>query len=168
VQRQNRRSISQPSALGFVGAMRSDVRDAVEIWRQTEIPVVYRPGDSRLQVKLPFAEGNGDWLRNGKRTNPEWNSKFRCWKVPQSWLDDVIRRALQRYQRVYVIQPFREEEKCAPACRSARGFKCTCSCMGKHHGSEGDGSGWFIVSETYQVRRGDRVLACRLIEPSQT
>ena len=148
-------------------ARRKDVQDAAALWRQTKIPVVYRPGDSPLQVKLPFADDNRDWLRNGKRTLPVWDSKFSSWRVPRSWFDDVIRRALLRHRRVYVIQPFREEERCAPACRNARGFKCTCSCMGEYHGSEGEEAGWFVVSETCMVRRGDRVLACRLIEPSQ-
>lgn len=146
--------------------MRGDVREAAEIWRQTAIPVVYRPGDGPLLVKLPRAMDNSDWLRNGKPRNPVWQSKFSSWELPKGRFDEVIRRALLRYRRVYVIQPFREQEKCAPACKKAQGFKCTCSCMGEHHGSKGDGAGWFVVSETCEIRRGDRVLACRLIEPT--
>lgn len=142
----------------------SGLRNAASIWRQTAIPVVYRPGDGPLLVKLPFATDNGDWLRNGKRTKPVWQSKFRSWEVRKGWFDDVIRRALLRYRRVYVIQPFREQEKCAPACWNARRFECNCSCMGEHHGEQGDGAGWFVVSEICAVRHGDRVLACRLIE----
>jgi hypothetical protein len=142
----------------------SDVRDAAAIWRQSAIPVAYRPGGAPLLVKLPFAADNADWLRNGKRTKPEWVKRFKAWEVPRSWFNDVILRVLQRYGRVYVIQPFRELEKCAPACWNAQGFECECSCMGEHHGSQGAGAGWFVVSETCAVRHGERVLACRLIE----
>lgn len=142
----------------------SDVREAAAIWRQAAIPAVYRPGGAPLLVKLPHASDNLGWLRNGKRTAPVWRARFKSWEVPRAWFNDVIRRALQRYQRVYAIQPFREQEKCAPACWNASGFDCECSCMGEHHGEQGGGAGWFVVSETCAVRHGERVLGCRLIE----
>lgn len=144
-------------------------RDAARrIWRQATIPVIWlnkerRRGDRRfpLLVKLPFSDGNHDWLQSGKRYRPKWIAQFMSWSVPVTWFEDVIRRALQRYRRVYVIQPFRKQEKCAPACWAARKFKCTCSCMGEHHGS--DGAGWFVASETCAIRYGGCELACRLI-----
>lgn len=54
--------------------MRSDVRDAAATWRQTAIPVVYRPGDAPLLVKLPFAVDNADWLHE-KCAPACWNAK---------------------------------------------------------------------------------------------
>jgi len=37
---------------------------------------------------------------------------------------------LAKYSKVYVIQPYREQEKCSPTCQNAIGHECQCSCMG--------------------------------------
>src|SRR4051812_7828768 len=103
-------------------------RDAARrIWRQSTIPVIWLDKDRRrgdrplpLLVKLPRHDDNQDWLQNGRRYEPRWIARFGGWSVPTAWFDDVIRRTLQRYRSVYVIQPFREREKCAPACWKAR------------------------------------------------
>ena len=71
-------------------------------------------------------------------------------------------RALQRYGKVYIIQPYREQEICARACQEALGHECQCSCMGANHGIGNDGS-WFEVSDTFSTRWGNRELACRLL-----
>ena len=68
-----------------------------------------------------------------------------------------------RFGRVYVIQPYREFEKCAPACWNATGFTCECSCMGKNHGSM-PGGRWWVVADTFAIQWQGRRLACRLIE----
>jgi hypothetical protein len=35
------------------------------------------------------------------------------------WLNDLVERSLKRYKKAYIIQPFREQAKCAPACMYA-------------------------------------------------
>ena len=118
-------------------------------------------------VKLPYAPGNGDWLRSDHRRKPEWVKQYKCWETPKSWFEDVVRRLLQRFGRVYVIQPYRTQEKCAPACWNATGVECECSCMGANHGS-GDPQGkWHVVSDTLAVSWHGRPLGCRLIERPQ-
>ena len=67
------------------------------------------------------------------------------WELPKSWFNDFVDRALQRYGKVYIIQPYREQEICARACQEALGHECQCSCMGANHGVGNDGS-WFEVS----------------------
>jgi hypothetical protein len=62
-----------------------------------------------------------------------------------------VDRSLAKYSKVYIIQPYREHEKCAPACQNAIGHECQCSCMGLYHGAGNDGS-WFEVSETFATR----------------
>jgi hypothetical protein len=111
-------------------------------------------------IKFP---GSRDWLREGHRAKPRWVDHFKCWEVPKSWFEDVARRLLRRFGRVYIIQPFRLQEKCAPRCWNATGLECECSCMGEHHGSGNPPGKWYIVSETFAVRWEERRYACRLI-----
>jgi hypothetical protein len=138
--------------------------ELIKIWNQKEIPVVLRRGKKgqRLRVRMPFARDNSTWLRSGRRTLPTWHNKHRCWEIPKAWFNDFVRRALERHGKLYIIQPYREQEKCAPACFNAVGHECQCSCMGANHGAGNDGS-WFEVSDTFATRWGDQHLACRLM-----
>ena len=142
---------------------RADERSK-RVWNQKEIPVVLRRDGKgeRLRVRIPFAPDNLAWLKNGKRIWPVWVKKHNCWEIPKAWFNDFVVRALHRYRYLYIIQPFREQEKCSPACLNAVGHECQCSCMGANHGAGNDGS-WFEVSDTFAFRWGDRHLACRLM-----
>lgn len=116
-------------------AMATQDKDAAAIWRQSKIPVVYRQGGSEpLMIRLPYRSDNGAWLRGDHRRKPEWVAKYKCWETPKSWFEDVVAQSLRRFGRFYVIQPYRVQEKCAPACWNARGFECECSCMGQTMG----------------------------------
>jgi hypothetical protein len=140
-------------------------RNAAAIWRQERIPVIYRPGGGLpLMARVPYARGNRFWLQNDHRRKPQWNPKYKCWEFPKAWFEDIVTRSLARFERVYVIQPFRAQEKCAPACWNAKGFECECSCMGANHGSRHPEGAWRVVSQTFALRWRDRELACRLIE----
>ncbi|MGY2051634.1 hypothetical protein [Methylobacterium sp. JK268] len=134
------------------------------VWEQKQIPVVLRRTErgKKLRARLPFKEGNRQWLQNGRRMTPEWMADGAYWELPKSWFNDFVDRALQRYGKVYIIQPYRAQEICARACQEARGHECQCSCMGANHGVGYDGS-WFEVSDTFSARWGVRELACRLL-----
>lgn len=135
------------------------------VWSQAQIPVVLRRTGKRekLRVRLPFSDDNRQWLRYGRRTEPEWVGEPKAyWELPKAWFDDFVNRALARFGKVYIIQPFREQEICARACQEARGHECQCSCMGANHGAGSDGS-WFEVSDTFSTRWHERDLACRLL-----
>jgi hypothetical protein len=84
------------------------------------------------------------------------------WEIPKAWFNNFVNSALERYGKVYVIQPYNEQEKCAPACMNAGGHICECSCMGEHHGLGNDGS-WFEVSDTFAAKWHGRHLASRLM-----
>jgi hypothetical protein len=135
-----------------------------DVWNQERIPVILRRSGKgqRIRVRLPYAEGNRAWLQNRRRTNPIRNSTGKYWELPKAWFNDLVERALLRYGRVYVIQPYREHEVCAPACQNAMGHECACSCMGQYHGSGNSGS-WFVVSDTFAMRFSGLELACRLM-----
>ena len=134
------------------------------IWNQTLLPVVLRRTGKgqRLRVRLPYAETNREWLQNGRRDSPDWIGDKKYWKLPKAWFNDFVDRSLTKYGKVFIIQPYREQEKCAPACQNATGHECQCSCMGLYHGAGNDGS-WFEVSDTFATRWVKQELACRLL-----
>ncbi len=135
-----------------------------EIWAQKKIPVVARPEQKgeKLRVRLPFSEDNRQWLNSLGKSRVTRNSAKEYWELPKRWFNDFVNGALRRYGKLYVIQPYREQEKCAPACQNAIGHECQCSCMGANHGARNDGS-WFEVSETFATRWREKEIACRLM-----
>ena len=134
------------------------------VWHQKRIPVIMRRTGKgqHLLARLPYTETNREWLRNKRRTAPVWNSSKKYWELPKAWFNDFVNRSLERYGKVYIIQPYREQEKCAPACMNAIGHECQCSCMGQNHGAGNDGT-WFEVSETFATRWSNLQIACRLL-----
>ena len=129
---------------------------------QGRIPVIVRRPREPLLVRLPYAHGNGGWLRNGSARCPRWRKAQEFWEVPASWFNDLVDRCLERYGQVWTVQLYKEQEKCAPACLNAKGHECTCSCMGANHGAGNDGS-WFEVSETFAVRTKESGWSYRLL-----
>ncbi len=135
-----------------------------QVWRQRSTPVIYRQGKGLpLLVRLPYSEDNREWLKAANRNKPSWDSQHKCWETPKAWFNDLIKRILVRYDKLYIIQPYQEQEKCAPACWNAVGHECQCSCMGANHGSHNSTNDWFVVSDSFATRWGDRELACRLM-----
>lgn len=139
------------------------------VWSlQSDTPVALRRTGKgeRLRVKLPYADNNRQWLRNGRPISPEWRAPKGTqpgyWELPKAWFNDIVDRALERYGRLYIIQPYRPQEICSSTCRNARKHECECSCMGEHHGS-GVHAGWFDASDTFSTRWAERELACRLL-----
>lgn len=148
-------------------------RDLRRVWKQNEIPVIVRKGkDYKLRVKLPHPSSDFDLNRRARaflqasRPNgrePQWLPKYEGWEVPQDWFSDLVNRILERSSQLYVIQPYRKQEKCASQCMNAEGHECECSCMGANRGVGGPGAGWFEVSDTFATRWGESHLACRLM-----
>ncbi len=141
-----------------------DRRSAARVWKQGYIPVIYRQCRGLpLLIRLPFGNRNMDWLKGERRRRPVWVPRFKCRRVPGAWFDDPVDASVARFGKVYAIQPYRETEKCAPACWTASGYDCQCSCMGANHGAEYPEGKWRVVSETCAVRFGERRYGCRLI-----
>lgn len=116
------------------GGGRMDEAELMRIWNQHEVPVILRrTGKGQfLRVRLPYADHNRSWLQDGRRSSPAWISGKRCWEIPKAWFNDFVERALTTFGQLYVIQPYREQEKCSPACLNATGHECQCSCMGRN------------------------------------
>ncbi|MBO9670384.1 MAG: hypothetical protein J7485_07700 [Sphingobium sp.] len=144
--------------------MRRNEDDLLRVWNQQLIPVIIRRNKrgQKHRLRLPFAGSNREWLRDERRTQPVWLSSKKYWEIPKSWFNDFVDRALKKFGKIYIIQPFREQETCAPACLNAKGHECQCSCMGANHGIGNDGS-WFEVGETFATRWTDEEWACRLL-----
>lgn len=144
-----------------------DDREKIEgIWLQKTVPVIFRRGPGYpLLLRLPYVNGNYDWLRNQKHRKPKWlpgNKNY--WELPASWFNDLVNRLLRRWGKLYIIQPHRKQEKCARACWEARGHECECSCLGEHHGSQNPSGKWFEVSDTFATKWQTKELACRLLK----
>ncbi len=134
------------------------------LWRQAVLPVVFRRArPSPLLVKIPYAAGNMDWLRNGQHRKPSWNSQYKAWELPQAWFESAIKLCLTRHKKCYVVQLHRDKQVCAPACWSAIGIDCECSCMGDNHGNVRPNGRWYEIDETLAVSWGVQKYACRLI-----
>ncbi|RUV98191.1 hypothetical protein EOA75_01250 [Mesorhizobium sp. M1A.F.Ca.IN.022.07.1.1] len=134
------------------------------IWNQQRIPVAWRKTGKgeKLLARLPYAADNKAWLGSLGRVRPVWNRTQHQWELPKAWFNTFVDKSLARFGSVYIIQPYREQEKCSPACQNATGHECQCSCMGEHHGAGNDGS-WFEVSDTFATRWGREEIACRLL-----
>lgn len=134
------------------------------VWNQNDIPVIIRRArkGQKHRLRLPFSETNREWLRGERRDRPVWLVDGKYWEIPKAWFNDFVERCLKRYGQVWIIQPYREAEKCAPACMNAQGHECQCSCMGANHGAGNDET-WFEVSEAFAVRWNRKELAARLL-----
>lgn len=147
--------------------MRLDDPKIRVIWSQPAVSVVIRKGSpDPLYLRLPYATDNRPWLSEGHRRNPTWDRDSKQWTTPVSWFDEIIQRALIRYGRIYVIQLYKEQQKCAPACWNAQGFHCECSCLGVNHGTGHPGGVWHEISETFAFNWSGVQYACRLIVAS--
>jgi hypothetical protein len=105
-------------------ASNDDAKRLKAVWDQGNIPVVLRRvgKGERIRVRLPFASSNGAWLRNDRHIKPEWfGGKQKYWELPKAWFNDFVERALKKYGKLYVIQPYREQEVCARSCMEATG-----------------------------------------------
>jgi hypothetical protein len=134
-----------------------------QVWAQTKIPVIYRRGTGYpLLLRMPYKEGNRAWLKQGRRNEPKWIAEKKYWELPKAWFNELVSDSLNRWGKIYIIQPYREQDKCAPACWNALGHECQCSCMGANHGSQ-NSSGWYVISDTFATRWNSTELACRLL-----
>jgi hypothetical protein len=118
--------------------------------------------------RLPYNAHDAEWLRGGRRTKPTWVREHSYWEVPKAWFNELVGDCLRRLHGVYVVQLYRETQKCAPACWNAQGFDCECSCLGVNHGSGSPGGHWHIVSEALAFQRGELKYACRLLTRKET
>jgi hypothetical protein len=144
--------------------MQADGRERLrQIWGQGRIPVLARTRHAGLRARLPFRSNNRAWLKGERRSKPKWDQQGQYWTVPKAWFNDLVEQCLATFGRVYIIQPHRAQEKCAPACWNAVGDVCQCSCMGEHHGSQSPAGRWKVVSDTFASRWGDEETACRLV-----
>lgn len=146
---------------GAVNDVTSARRNAV--WNQSEIPVLLRRRAARLRMRVPYGSDNCAWIGSGHTQKPVWDAAGRYWETPRAWFNGMVVQCLDRFQRVYIIQPFHEQEKCAPACWNVKGDECQCSCMGEHHGEQSPAGQWRVVSDTFATKWNGNDLACRLV-----
>ena len=131
------------------------------IWRNNRIPVLCKPASGDLLVRLPFRADARVFVRLTNH-RPRWVPRWKAWACPRAWFERMARKLAEAYGELYVVQRVVPTEICAPSCRHAKGLDCVCSCHGENHGCESD-DGWFDISETLSVRRGEAMLSVRLV-----
>lgn len=90
-------------------------------------------------------------------------SAVKCWQTQKPWFNDMVNRCLKAFDSVHIVKPYREQEKCAPACWNSMGDECQCSCMAANYGSHSSGSKRLVVSDAFATRCHERELACRVM-----
>lgn len=71
------------------------------LWCQEQTPVIFKRNKPLpILARIPFAEGNMEWLREDRRSKPAWCAQFKAWEIPTAWFDSV-KLALRRHQEVY-------------------------------------------------------------------
>lgn len=139
-------------------------RSIEPIWNQRQTPVIFRRGPGKtLLIRLPFDNNNMDWLRGERRRKPKWNIQYKAWEAPTAWFDDLIEQTLEKYGKAFVIQPFDENQVCAPACWNAQGHHCECSCLGANHGRGKPEGDWIIKSDAFAFRARNGTFSCQLL-----
>ena len=141
-----------------------------EIWGQERVPVILRPVEHPpLYVRLPYAVGNRAWLQASGRIHPRNVTSRKTgrlhWEVPMAWFGSLIRRCVERYRGVYVIQPLNRAEVCAGSCWNAKHELCECSCLGTNHGGGRPSGSWKEICEAFAISWTGGELACRLVGP---
>jgi len=150
----------------------TDERRIKEIRNNDQNSIILRRGGvgDKLRIRIcgrkKYDHGDFAWLKKDRKINPVWVHRHRCWETPKAWFNRHVREFIDTDGKLFIVQPYREQEKCSPACQNAIGHECQCSCMGEFHGAANIESGWFVVSDTFATRWGERKLACRLIEAS--
>lgn len=150
--------------------METDERRIKAIWNNATCPVILRRGGAGENLRIRICGrkertyNDYRWLKKPRKHQPRWINKHHCWELPKGRFNDLVKDSIDKFDRVYVVQPYREQEKCSPACQNANGHICQCSCMGENHGANGIDAGWFVVSDTFATKWGKKILACRLMQ----
>lgn len=133
------------------------------------IPVVLltRPSEPAWVV-MPYFDGISGWLQSGHSRHAHHfirDGKPPHWTVPKAWVNDLTKRLVGQFGACYLVQRYREQEKCAEKCWNAKGIECNCQCMGQHHGEGHPDGRWYEVSETCAISWGEAKLHYKLLKP---
>jgi hypothetical protein len=149
--------------------------DIETVFSQNSFPVVYKPCNGKLQVKIPYPYNIYAWVcsllptkqRSWRRPPPprglEWEPSHKVWLIPRSRFEHVTKQLLDKFNGVILLQCHREKQTCAPACWNARGLECECSCMGANHGTGQPDGRWYILGDAYAVQWEDEKLSCQIL-----
>jgi hypothetical protein len=122
-----------------------------------EIYYSVRGGEKALEVYLPYARDNKEYLqylRNPqRRTNVKFNSVTKRWSLPASQYALLRKELLMKHGQIEITVTGSTLEKCTHMCANAdteSADECKCICMGVNHGSSA--SGYKEVADYLLVR----------------
>lgn len=132
-----------------------------------------RLDETRMRVMVPkprTTRTQKGWIIENAsatgKTYPEWDDAEECYRLPKAHLANFVEESLAEWGRCTVRLEFKNSERCGSACWYAEGDSCTCSCLGKDHGSygnpgEGIYGGWQEVSSS-TTKRGTKIVTYRI------
>lgn len=104
------------------------------------VPLIWLPRDGKVIAKIPARKGNRHWLQQSVRVrSPRFESDR--WILPRNCTTRLVIAATDRYGQVVVCRDMTKLSRCTQSCLDASGFDCDCSCLGLHHGE--NGQEWF-------------------------
>lgn len=153
------------------------IDDMRALWREVPHPILFRVGKGaslKLRLSKPTKKPQlrsveeYRFLQQPRKRLPQWDLEKRHWELLYAWLDALVKRIVEQFGYLYLVQPFRSQQVCARSCQEAVHFECECSCMGAYHGSNGINSGWYEISDHFAVSWSEAELACRLMKRSRS
>jgi hypothetical protein len=115
--------------------------------------IVRRPVQGSLQVLIPYAVGNREWLRDacGSGTHVTWVRP--AWEVSPLHLRAVVDALCCRFDEVVLIRDHAVgRSQCDTRCLDAALDDCVCACGGTNHGARWL-EGYVRVGETTLVEQ---------------
>ncbi len=107
------------------------------------VPSVYRPVKGKLQVRMPFAPGGGNYALLhqlcGQRTRVEYDRGRQAFAVAATHLEEIVDGLLDHFGQLDVTTEHYAQQTCVERCWMANPdtvLNCVCGCAGLNHGSQ--------------------------------
>lgn len=145
-------------------SVNSQIHEFDRFWKQTRLPVVFQ-----RQRPSPYwcAFLTRQITRYGSETVKEISrlgtKKMELGRSHKLGSNDSFAYRLQGTEPATLFS-FTEKRSLCPACWSAVGADCECSCMGANHSSGRPIGRWYEVSDTFAVMWGIQRYSARLLK----
>lgn len=113
------------------------------------IPWIVRPVTGQIELKVPYSQGNRDWMKSGfgtgKRLVVAPVKATNSWSVSRAHFDLAAQKLAGRYGKVEIYMQFSISQRCNSSCMGAKADECVCACLGTNHrGGLAPTRGWEI------------------------
>lgn len=129
------------------------------------VPWLIRPINGKIELKIPYAPLNRQWLKSGfgsgASLREKLNTSTNSWLVSRAHFRLAALAMADRCGQVQLYMHFKDTMRCNSSCQGAKKEECVCSCLGHGHGGGiAPTSGWEV--------RGSRILIGGIVEVHST